>query len=132
MPDPTPRPAQNSPTTNVHRSGSAAGNSPLFFEAEFLQDRREHGEAKRDNPRRARHRTFFFEDMALDRGLFRPAEFLGPIAGQPAARVQNRVPMLQIVFAKLTVAAHLGGKVRRDVFVQKGPHLVQKRRSSAV
>jgi len=104
----------------------------LFFGPEFLQDRREHGKAKRDNPRRTRHRTFFFEDMVLNRGSFRLAEFRWPITGQPAARIQNREPMLQIVFVKLTITAHLGGKVRRDAFVQKGPHFVPKRRSSAV
>ena len=55
-------------------------------------------------------RAFFFEDMALDRGPAGAAELDRPVAGQPAALAQGRVPFLVLGLGQFLVQTALCGQ----------------------
>ena len=104
----------------------------LFRCSEGHEHRRDHLQAERDQPRRARVRGFLLENVLLHGVPAGPAELLGPVHGAPAPLVQPALPGEIIVAAQFAAVEYLvaelcGRRSRRNARTSS-----RKARSSAV
>jgi hypothetical protein len=67
------------------------------------------------------------EDEFLDRGPSGAAVLLGPVAGKPAAAIEDRLPFLVVGLAEVLAGADLFSHARGKLFGEEAPHFAAER-----
>jgi len=99
----------------------------LGLAAKLHKHWRQHGEPKRDRPRRMSKTQLLLKYMPIDCIPARTAMLNRPVDCQPTALIQRRMPFFVICLGKTLTQPDFFRKCRREALFQKSTNLIAKR-----